>query len=319
MNRTTWIVGGICAAAVIAALGIQGLSGPDESAPAPALVDGTQPEAAARPEPESTGGEASNLGDLWKLIKAPENESQMGDEPANTADGLPEDAPFTAEGVREALKAVRLDGNGNLILDHAALQALNSSLQSGDLRLTEQELSALQQMIRDRLPGQAGTQTAQLVGDYYRYLQAETEYLGTTMPEETTADAGSISAHKARYARLRQLREQYLGPEASAKLFRVSDAHAAYMFEAYRIRNDNSLSDEEKLRKVNALNDELKQQYITIDNWQQRYQQFQADKQQILRAGLSDADKISQIKGLLNAQFTAEELRQIEHLELDKL
>lgn len=317
-RQAAWLVGGIFVVAGAAALIIQAVSEPAPTSPTAELAQKQSTDLSARSDEPHGDRRASTLGDLWRLIKAPETDERRVPQTAEST-AVPADAPFTAQGVREGLKAVRLDDNGDLILDHTALLALDRSLQNGDLRLTDQELSDLQQMIRDRLPGKAGAQTARIVADYYRYRQAETEYLSTTTPQESAVDPASISAHKARYDRLRQLREQYLGPEASEKLFRVSDAHATYMFEAHRIRNDDSLSDEEKIRRVNALNDELQQQYITIDNWEQRYQQFQADKQQILQAGLSDADKVSQIKGLLNEQFTAEELRQVEHLELDKL
>ncbi|MBA1146893.1 hypothetical protein H0Z60_07440 [Ectothiorhodospiraceae bacterium WFHF3C12] len=268
---------------------------------------------AERPQGVGQGeNRVTTLGDLWRLIRAPKA-SESG-RPARPSNAVDDEHPFTIRAVRESLRNVRLDANGDVILDDRARQALNRSLEYGRLPLDELALAELQALIRERLPGKAGEQTAEVVGDYYRYLQAEEQYMSTT--GEAPAADKAIATHEARYRRLRQLRAQYLGPDAARQLFRTSDANAAYMFRAHRIQLDPDLSEEEKLAKVDALHAELQHAYIHIDNWDERHARFQAEKARILRAGLSEADKRAQVGELLRQAFRPEELEQIEHLHL---
>lgn len=283
--------------------------------------DTTQaPAAASKPSeaPRQDGGndhQGGTLGDLWRLVRAPDGSSEEDSAGQPSPD---EDArPFTEQEVRESLRNVRLDGNGDVILDDRARQALNRSLEYGRLPLDEQSLAQLQRLIRTRLPGKAGEQTARVVGDYYRFLQAKEQYMKSTSAPAAGGDA--VAAQKARYEQVKALRAQYLGPDVASQLFRTTDANAEYMFRAHQIQQDPDLTDEEKVRKANELHAELQHDYVDIDNWDQRHARFQAEKARILEAGLSEADKRAQVQALLQETFGPEELARIEHLKLGEI
>jgi len=147
---------------------------------------------------------------------------------------------FDVNYIYSALKAVKLNENGDVVTDHQALQALNETLAYSGLQLDREALAELQDLIKLGLPGKAGEQTAQIVGDYYQYLDAERE-LSTLY----NADGPSTNP-EAMYEELLALRELYLGKDVSDGLFAISNANARYMFESFRIKSDSRLTDEEK-------------------------------------------------------------------------
>ena len=51
-------------------------------------------------------------------------------------------------------------------------------------------------------------------------------------------------------------------------------------------------------------------------NWKSRYSQFQSEKQQIVNAGLSDAEKAAQLQALVQQHFSSEEQSLIGDLQL---
>jgi len=81
--------------------------------------------------------------------------------------------PFTPKSVHDALYAVKLDENGNIILDHDALISLDETLERIYNKLDGESLAVLRDLITNALPGKAGEQTAKLVEDYQQFLQAK--------------------------------------------------------------------------------------------------------------------------------------------------
>jgi lipase chaperone protein len=147
---------------------------------------------------------------------------------------------FDADYIYNALKSVKLDENGDVITDHQALLALNETLAYSGLQLDRESLAELQEIIKLGLPGEAGEQTAEVVGNYYQYLDAEREFNTLYNAEVSSTDP------KAQYEELLALRELYLGKDIADSLFEISNANARYMFESFRIKADSSLTDEEK-------------------------------------------------------------------------
>ncbi|TVP54214.1 MAG: hypothetical protein EA349_12090 [Halomonadaceae bacterium] len=226
------------------------------------------------------------------------------------------DIPFSAEGIYTALQEVRIDRNGNVVLDNRALEALQQALDYGNVDLGGQDLADLQELIQVGLPGKAGEQTARIVVDFYHYMEAE-KTLNSMLAPSLSAYSGD-EAFQHQHEELQVLREQYLGQEVAEALFATADATANYMFAARQIQEDDSLSHEEKARKSAELHEQLQRDIIPIDNWETRRQEFQADKQRILDAGLAEQEKQSQIEALMQQHFEPEEREQIRHLQIDQ-
>lgn len=218
--------------------------------------------------------------------------------------------------IYQALQAVKLDESGDIILDHAALLALNKTLANrpaGADNLDREALNDLKTMIKAGLPGKAGEQTAIIVENYYLYLEAESEF------NDLYQSQSDINNSEEYYRELVALRELYLGADAADKLFATSDANAQYMFKSLELEADPSLTDEE--RQVQQ-NDNIKQHEeltIGVSDWHTRYADFLGAKQQILSAELPDEEKRRQISMLMQQHFSDEELEKVRHLQLDDL
>lgn len=242
------------------------------------------------------------VADRWHWPESSGQQTKKGGTPAS-------DFPFTADGVFQALQTVRIDGNGHVIIDSQTLEALNQTFRHGRNRLEPHELEALQELIKAGLPGTAGEETARIVGDYHRFLQARRQKF---TEDEANDQPESLEATERRYSELRQLREEHLGDEVARKLFREEDATAQYMLEAQRVAMDPDLSAEEKIARSATLSQQLQEQILDIDNWPERRAAFERERQQIEQAGLSEADKQSQIRTLKQQHFDQQELERLD-------
>lgn len=227
---------------------------------------------------------------------------------------------FSEATVYEALQRVRLDEQGNIIIDHEALIALNATLDDSRLQLDPQTLSELQAIIKQGLPGKAGDDVAKIVADYYQFLEASKEFNSLYEIDYSNAQAieNTTEEHEEIYRELRALRDLYLGSETSNKLFSTTDANANYMFDMLKLENSTELSDEEKEQKRAEIIEQHAEQTINISNWTERHSVFLAAKKNILAAAISDQQKQAQLTELLHQHFNREELTHVNHLQLDK-
>lgn len=268
-------------------------------------------------ERHNSENQFQTIATTWKWSKDNQN-STTAITPLNSKKSL----PFTTQFVYEALKAVKIDVDGNVIHDHDALLSLDEALLRIQNKLDRESLHILQETIIDGLPGKAGEQTAQIVGDYYNYLEAKDEFSRTS--DILTESSGhetvnAVENDQLLYAELKSLRELHLGTEVSNGLFRVTDSDAQYMFESMKLDIDESLSEEERTQKRLEIETQHIQRSINITNWPVRYSEFQETKQRIISASLEDEEKQRQITELLNSHFNLSELKTIEHLGIDKL
>jgi hypothetical protein len=230
--------------------------------------------------------------------------------------------PFTAKFVYEALKAVKLDEDGNVIHDHDALLSLDEALLRIQNKLDAESLEILQGIIKDGLPGKAGEQTAKIVGDYYYFLEAKDEFSETSealIDSSIRETSQAIENDELLYAELQALRDAHLGTDVSNGLFRVSDASAQYMFDSMKLDFNQDLTEEEKEQKRGEIEERHIQGSVNVSNWPARYGAFQDAKQKILSALLEPEEKQRQVIELLQSYFSSEELKRIQYLNLDEL
>lgn len=268
-------------------------------------------------EPQTLEEQTPTIATAWQWSQDNKNASK-----AITANNSNKTLPFTAKFVYEALKAVKLDEDGNVIHDHDALLSLDEALLRIQNKLDRESLNILQAIIKDGLPGKAGEQTAQIVGDYYNYLEAKDEFSRTSDIITESSGHETVSAvekDQLLYAELKSLRDLHLGNEVSNGLFRITDSDAQYMFASMKLDVDESLSAEEKSQQRLEIEAQHMQHSINITNWPDRYSAFQDTKQRIISASLNNEEKQRQITELLNSHFNANEQKRIEHLGIDKL
>lgn len=254
MSKLTFTLIAVGAALALAIVGYSVIN----SAKQPARVTNVQPETsrvanASDIEPKLHGVKTSaSIGSEWRWKEL--------ESTATTAEEEETETPFTPQSVYDALQAVKLDENGNVVLDHDALVSLDEALERIYNQLDDQSANALRELIESALPGKAGQQTAELVDNYRQFLRAKEEF--SQMYENTTGQyretsIESLNSDQRLYSELQALREVYLGNQAATALFEVSDANAHYMFESMKLGLDDTLSVEDRLAKQKELEQQL--------------------------------------------------------------
>jgi lipase chaperone LimK len=211
--------------------------------------------------------------------------------------------------VHAALREVRLDEMGDVVLDNEALSALQAAFASMPRGLTTEQLGQMQHTIRTGLPGRAGEQTAKIVANYHTYHLAQ-QRLKTDRGDEAMDPAAAL----VQLEELAALRRQYLGYEAANKLFGQEEAYARYTLESMRVQSLEDLPQAQK----DAMQAQLKSRLATgvlpdkpsaaQTEWQHRHEIYQRERQLIMNAGLSAADEIEQVESLLRSHFRPEEI-----------
>jgi lipase chaperone LimK len=225
--------------------------------------------------------------------------------------------PFTEESVYHALHAVKLDDNGDIIIDNDALTALNKTFGYDEVKLDDETLEKLQDLIKLGLPGNAGEQAAQIVADYYHFLGATHEF--NALYETRDNPNRSIEDHEAQYNELLALREVYLGSKVADQLFATDNANAQYMFESIKLEANTSLNEEEKKQEQAKIIERHAEKTINVNNWNVRYRDFSEEKKYIINSSISAEEKRDQLTSLMRQHFSYEELNYVKHLQLDSL
>lgn len=229
-----------------------------------------------------------------------------------------EEVPFDVVVIYGALGNIELGEAGNVVIDHKARHALEASFNPLDLMLDAEELAELQELIRIGLPGRAGEQTAEIVGDYYRYRVAEADF------NQTHESDGDLITARNNFEQLVALREAHLGYEVAEKLYGEENALTRYTLKAMQVEVDPGLSAEQKAERWQALSSELpadvlasdsESQAVKIDSadWEGRFSAFERERQYILDAGLSEDDRQAQVDELLAKHFDESEIPVARH------
>jgi len=187
------------------------------------------------------------------------------------------------------------------------------------LTLNDMQLETLKDITRNGLPGTAGEQAAEIVGNYYKFLGAEREFNDIYKAEYTEGSDthNSLNDFEAQHEELRALRTLYLGDDAAKSLYAISDANASYMFASKKLQADPSIDAKTKAIRQAELVKRHTSSTIGVDNWDERHLAFLEDKRQLENAALSFEDKQRELNALLKSHFSFTEHQAIAHLSLD--
>ena len=194
----------------------------------------------------------STIKQHWQWSDLSKNGNQQEDDLSEpTAPPL-----FTAQTVHDALYAVKLDEDKNLILDNDALVSLDEALEGIYHKLDEHSLLELTDLIESALPGETGVETATLVKNYHGFLVAQDAFnqMHSSAPgAQGVQSIASIEYDQNLYTQLQGLRSLHLGEDAANRLFHESDVNSEYMFESIKLSMDESISEQERLSRRQAL------------------------------------------------------------------
>lgn len=261
------------------------------------------------PDPMTVGGQWN-----WDNVKMQRDKKAAQPEEKKQVenDTGPEDFPYTAEDIYTALEQIRLNPDGSLIMDAITLAALQDALGSSSNLLTDENMAILQEIIQIGLPGAAGEQTAELVGNFHEYLKARQDYMQISSPAQAPGPDAQLKQYQEQVA----LREVYLGESVSKQLFAKSDADARYMISSMEVLSNKDLNTDQKLLKQKEVVDRHINETLSIYGLEDKYQAFVNKRDLILSSNLSEDELDKQLNAALQSSFTSKELDALQHLPL---
>jgi hypothetical protein len=188
-----------------------------------------------------------------------------------------------------------LDREGRLAID-----AFVASMPEG---LSDEGLDAVSAMIQSQLRTPEAEDLAFIITHLYRLEQEEARMLSEGEP--ITTMEGQLEAQE----RLSRLREEWFGPELSARLFPGAEDIRGALYEGAGPSTKESSPDDTGSDEPPESLTEARAELADIERaWERRYQEFLADKQVIDRASLDQSEKDQQIEALFRQHYTPQEL-----------
>lgn len=246
-------------------------------------LENTKPPAAASNTPThniETASKSSTVSDRWQWTDSDSQNQSNPNQQQKKEEQEGEPLPFTPLSVHNALAEVKIDANGDLVLDNHALISLDEALERIYNRLNEESKLQLESLIQSALPGKVGKETSQLVSNYADFLKAKEQFsqmyenTAYSGPEQTI---GTINRDQQLYSELQALREVYLGEDVTQRLFREHDATAMYMFESMKLSLDESVTPENKQQRQQEIEDRFRE-IVPIENPIEPEQQLDSGK-----------------------------------------
>ncbi len=210
--------------------------------------------------------------------------------------------------IEEQLLKIKVDENGEVILDRDANNRITAGFYKVPLPLSPELLATLQHTITQSLPSPLGGQVADIIAGYHDYLVAiknESDLFG---------EPSNLGDHKRRLEQKMELQTLILGESNASKLFAQENADQMYMLEGMEVATNPDLSPEQRTQLLAELEQQRQQMKPAISNWDSRYEQFERNREAIEDAALSKGDKTRQIRSLYRQSFDMAERAQIEEM-----
>ena len=153
--------------------------------------------------------------------------------------------------VESALAMAKLDVYGQLILDDSARASLNLVVSRLPAKLSDTEIQNIQNLIKQAMPGTAGEQVAQVLGDYYQLKQAEKSWF------ENGMQANSPDAALQQLNEMVNMRREYLGEDVANQLFSKQHKQALFSLKRASLNQRSDLTELQKQDKINFLEQEF--------------------------------------------------------------
>jgi len=185
--------------------------------------------------------------------------------------------------VEYALRLVKLDSFGQLILNDKTEASLNRAVARLPADLPEDEIAHIQALIQTSLPGEAGAQVADVFTKYYRYKVTEKALVMNSPAPD------SVDTALEQLATVADLRYEIMGDEYAEKLFGTQQRRAEYYLESEIIREDSTLTVEEQSQKLTQLTVAAEKNGLAISSPSAQVQQLNADVNEMRSAGLNEA------------------------------
>jgi len=185
--------------------------------------------------------------------------------------------------VENALKLAKLDDFGQLIINADSEASLSRVVAHLPSALSEEEISHIQGLIKESLPGEAGEQVADVLIKYYRYKEVERSIvLDSEQP-------GSMKSALEQLTTMAQVRTDIMGKQYSEDLFGMQQRRAEYYLERGIIEQDKSLSVEAREMQLAHLKSAAEQQGQSFASSSEEIQKLNADIAEMRVSGQSES------------------------------
>ena len=257
---------------------------------------------------------------------------------------------------------LRVDEDGNLIIDNDIKKLLHYYLNVEGEISREELINLLRQGIADYLPQPAEDQALEILSQYLAYQNALQEQINLGSYQ---LQSGGIEGYRQAFELRNQLRTQYLGAEVASAFFAEEEAYDFYTVTRLELANNTSLTDAERTAQLSVLEEQLPEQYLNVrkkqqsriaineeinilrknnasiyelqdtwtqhygaeaaqrlvtlevkrQEWDDRYQDYNQQRQSLQETGLGDDAFESQLNALQQSLFTESEQKRIQALD----
>jgi len=181
--------------------------------------------------------------------------------------------------VEYALRLVKLDSFGQLILNANTEASLNRAIARLPADLPEEQIAHIRELIKSSLPGESGAQVADVFTKYYRYKVTEKALLvNSPRPYSLESAVEQLST-------MTDLSYEIMGAEYAEKLLGAQQSRAGYHLESELIKRDNSVSIEERNKKLAQLKAEAENNGMIFSSPSEEVQQLNAEVERMRAAG----------------------------------
>lgn len=208
---------------------------------------------------------------------------------------------------------LRVDENGDLVLDQAVRDFFDYFLSASDELGPEAAIGELQRYIDTYLEGQATQQAHSLLANYLRYKQFELKRQQQPLTGERLKDNDALALLKANFKELRAKRAQLFDAQESKALFSIEDVYQNYTLASLEVLADESLDDHARSLRLNELQSELP---MELQSSQQSTVTQQESQDQIERLSVRHTDDSAYHQALKDqglGQDKADELVSYRH------
>jgi len=212
--------------------------------------------------------------------------------------------------IEYALRLVKLDSFGQLILNANTEASLSRSVARLPADLSEAQIIHIKELIQTSLPGEAGNQVADVFTKYYRYKVAENDLVMSFSRPDT------IDVALEQFVIKTDLRYEMMGDAYAEKLFGEQQLRAEYHLESEVIRRDGSISAEQKNEQLGLLKTKAQDNGLAFSSPSSEVQQLNNDVNK-MRADGQDEAMIQDRREQLLGKAAADQLSLMESQQND--
>ncbi len=161
---------------------------------------------------------------------------------------------------------LRVDEQGNLIIDNDIKKLLHYYLNVEGEISREELINLLRQGIADYLPQPAEDQALEILTQYLAYQNALQEQINQGV---YPLKSDGIEGYRQAFELRNQLRVQYLGAEVASAFFAEEEAYDLYTVTRLELAKNASLTDAERTAQLSILEEQLPEQYLNVRKKQQ--------------------------------------------------